>query len=387
MAGATRFAPALPVVFSLLAFSTIANSQCASFCAAPVSSVKCFIGVSYSNLPAGIVSPAPAVLGHLRQGAWSPYSYGASCASANVICNADAIAQGICTSMYMGATVTVQYPISTSPQGDFKCITSYTFPTCSVYSESDVAYECPNNDIDKWEKTCGLVAGGATPFNFVLPFHTPGGSGTTDQNGNAIITLATFNFGCAGEGLYYLQYCSTDLCNIPGPISTTPTLGGQCVTSPYSRHDQAFRDVMRAGMQAAVQSGNRRRVASEIIIIVVIIACVSCCCGAFYCYRRRINRRLDELQQAVHDGTSTTTAYRRPEAALETNVVLVAPRQPQSKPDYREPYIANDYIRPTSRQAGLPTYMQSETEVSEPVAQYIVRDARTGRARYVTSPV
>jgi hypothetical protein len=257
-----RFSPKMLIIIVFLAsLSAPANAQCAGTCPTPVSSVLCNIGVTYSNLPAGVTNPVASLHGAGRN------ATGTACLSANVICNAAAVAQGICTSMYLGATVTVQYALSTSVIASQACSFSFNWPTCSQTSATSSSL-CFSDDINTWETTCQSQSPSASPFSFTAPMTFYSSSG------------ATFNLGnCAGEGLYYLNYCTTNLCNMPGPISTSPTtLGGQCTNSPLIQ----FGNNLNSQAKKAGEIIGGAIIAAIVIPIVVgvliIVAIIYCCC-------------------------------------------------------------------------------------------------------------
>ena len=248
----------LAIVLCVLFASATVNAQCASYCAVPVSSVLCHLGVTYSNLPAGVSNPALSLHGT------GTNATGTACVSANVICNAAAVAQGICTSTYLGATVSLQYPLYTNVIASQACSFSVSgFPTCAQTSSGSL---CIGDDIDQLETTCAYQSPSAIPFSFTAPMTYFSSGGATMNLGN-----------CAGEGLYYLQYCTTNMCNTIGTTSTSPTLGGQCTNSPLV---QALSTLNTDAKKAASIIGGAiiAAIVVPIVLGVLIIGLIAYCC-------------------------------------------------------------------------------------------------------------
>ena len=190
--------------------------SCASSCAAMSSTpISCITAVTYSNLPVGVSAPSPGVFTPWFTSTITPPALQA-CATSKVVCNSAAVAQGICTNLYLGATVTVQYPITSSV-----CQTSPPFVpgsnSCNQMSSNGAT--CEYDDLQT-EQTC-----------------SQGNSGCYDWASPA--TFGTVLNGAAGEGLYLLYYCNTYFCNglYPSMDSTAP--GSFCQNSQIANAEAA----------------------------------------------------------------------------------------------------------------------------------------------------
>ena len=80
---------------------------------------------------------------------------------------------------------------------------------------------------------------------------------------------------CAGEGLYYLKYCNSNLCNnLNGTVSLSPTTGGQCQNSPFvqwvsnvKKAAKVIGGVIIAAIVAPIVVG----------ILICVLICFCCC--------------------------------------------------------------------------------------------------------------
>jgi hypothetical protein len=212
------------------------NSSCATACGVlSETPINCYTGVTYSNLPYGM--GAPTNHSFWWQTSAEPENYrlrALSCATSKVVCNQASIDHGVCLQAYLGATVTVQYPVASNTCNRREMYTGYmdSYPynistsPLSHYEEyngcSQLTPDAPSCAYDDLQitKPCSQ-ARNESCYNWASPtLTTIVNMGSYDD----AVVVAPNRF--AGDGLYLLRYCNTNLCNslFPEMDQTTPLL-------------------------------------------------------------------------------------------------------------------------------------------------------------------
>ena len=218
------------------------STSCASSCAAMSSTpVSCFTAVTYSNLPAGVSAPSPGAFSSWFDSSISPPALQA-CATYKVVCSAATVGLGCCSQRYLGATVTVQYVISSNQCSVFPPLTSGE-NWCSQMSSNGATCEYDDLQIEQTcsqgKNNCPLAPNGNCPcYNWASP-----------------VNLGAVSNQYAGDGLYLLHYCNTDLCNgvFASMDSTNP--GSFCQNSQIANAEAAAVAAIAAVLIGSIVGG------------------------------------------------------------------------------------------------------------------------------------
>lgn len=202
----------------------------------------------------------------------------------------------------------MQYPLSTSVIASSACAFAFGgYPTCA--QTSTTASLCISDDISNWESTCAYRSPSANPLNFASPMSI--------TNGNVdAINLNLFN--CAGEGLYYLNYCTTNMCNTIGAVSSAPSPAGSCSNSPSKQWSTKFEKALGEAIGGAIIAA----IVVPIVVVVLIVVLVARCC----CHRKtQLVLRLQQPQVQLASQPQVQYVMAMPQPQQPQHVVQIAP--------------------------------------------------------------